>query len=64
MVSNFKMNKEYDVCVVGADLSGSVIAERFANELSKAVLVIDKQNHKGGNCYDYIEEETNILVNK
>eukprot|EP00957_Ditylum_brightwellii_P121273 9248374-Ditylum_brightwellii.AAC.1 len=60
MVSNFNMNKEYDVYVVGAGLSGSLIAERFANELGKAVLVIDKQNHKGGNCYDYIDKETNI----
>jgi len=64
MMSNFKMNKEYDVCVVGAGFSGSVIAERFANELGKTVLVIDKRNHIGGNCYDYIDEETNIRVNK
>eukprot|EP00957_Ditylum_brightwellii_P127464 9719838-Ditylum_brightwellii.AAC.1 len=63
-MSSFKMNKEYDVCVVGAGFSGSVIAERFANELGKTVLVIDKRNHIGGNCYDYIDEETNIRVNK
>ena len=28
------------------------------------VLVIDKRDHIGGNCYDYHDEETNILMNK
>lgn len=47
------LQKEYDVCVVGAGLSGSIIAERIANGLNKKVLVIDKRDHIGGNCYDY-----------
>ena len=56
--------QEYDVCIVGAGLSGSVIAERFANELNKKVLIIDKREHIGGNCYDYTDQETGIRVNK
>jgi len=56
--------KEYDVCIVGAGLSGSVLAERFANDLHKKVLIIDKREHIGGNCYDYMDEETGIRVNK
>jgi UDP-galactopyranose mutase len=54
----------YDVIVVGAGLSGAVCAERFANVLGKRVLVIDKRHHIGGNCYDYIDDETGLLISK
>jgi len=50
--------------VVGCGLSGIVIAERIANILKKEVLIIEKLDHIGGNCYDYIDKETNILINK
>lgn len=50
--------------VVGCGLAGSVIAERIANVLKSKVTIIEKRNHIGGNCYDYIDKETNILVNK
>ena len=53
-----------DVCIVGAGLSGAVIAERYANELKQSVLVMEKRDHIGGNCYDYIDEETGIRVSK
>ena len=56
-------NKNYDILVVGAGLSGSVIAERCANCSNLKVLVIDKRSHLGGNCYDYIDEN-GILINK
>ena len=52
----------YDILVVGAGLSGAVIAERFANA-GKKVCVIDKRNHIGGNCYDEINEN-GIRINK
>jgi UDP-galactopyranose mutase len=58
------LSRHHDVCVVGSGLSGSVIAERFANVLKKSVLVIEKRDHIGGNCYDYIDKETNIRVSK
>jgi UDP-galactopyranose mutase len=50
--------------IVGAGLSGSVLAERIANINNEKVLVIDKRDHIGGNCYDYIDNETKILMNK
>lgn len=56
--------KMYDIIVVGCGLSGCVIAERFANVLNKKVLIIDKRDHIGGNCYDFIDEDTNIRVSK
>jgi UDP-galactopyranose mutase len=50
--------------IVGCGLSGCVIAERIANVLNQDVLIIDKRDHIGGNCYDYIDEETGIRVHK
>ncbi len=52
----------YDFLIVGAGFSGSVLAERLAND-GKKVLVIDKRNHIGGNCYDYSDDD-GILVQK
>jgi len=54
----------YDILIVGCGLSGVVIAERFSNLMNKKVLIIDKRDHIGGNVYDYIDEDTNILMNK
>jgi UDP-galactopyranose mutase len=54
---------KYDIIIVGCGLSGAVLAERFANILNKKVLIIEKRDHIGGNCYDYIDEN-GILVNK
>jgi UDP-galactopyranose mutase len=55
---------QYDVVVIGAGLSGCTIAERFANVLNKKVLIVEKRDHIGGNCYDYIDDETGIRVSK
>ncbi|MDR1912718.1 MAG: UDP-galactopyranose mutase [Helicobacteraceae bacterium] len=38
--------------IVGAGLTGAVIAERLAAK-GKPSLVIDRRDHIGGNCYDY-----------
>ena len=43
----------YDAVVIGAGLSGAVIAERLASQLDYKVLVVEKRDHIGGNCYDY-----------
>lgn len=56
--------QEYDVLVVGAGLFGLTMAERLANELGKKVLVIDKRNHIGGNCYSEFDPETGIECHK
>lgn len=53
----------YDIVIVGAGLSGAVLAERFARVLNKKVLVIDKRDHIAGNCYDYTNQD-GILMNK
>jgi hypothetical protein len=55
---------QYDVCIVGAGLSGAIIAERYATTLEKTVYVMEKRNHIGGNCFDYVDKESGIRVNK
>ena len=55
---------ETDILIVGCGLSGVVIAEQLASIHNKKVLIIDKREHVGGNCYDYIDEYTNIRVSK
>lgn len=52
----------FDVVVVGAGLSGAVMAREFA-ESGKRVLVIEKRGHIGGNCYDE-KNEYGILVHR
>lgn len=42
----------YDVVIVGSGLSGAIIARRYATELNKKVLILEKRNHIGGNVYD------------
>eukprot|EP00667_Euglena_gracilis_P008531 EG_transcript_8646 len=54
---------EADIVVVGAGLSGAVIAERYARLLGKRVLVLERRPHIAGNCYDYVDSETGVLVN-
>lgn len=56
-------SNQYDVLIVGAGISGATLAERFANEGKKRVLIIDKRDHIGGNCYDYFDD-AGILVPK
>ena len=50
------LRDEYDLVIVGAGLSGAVIAERASSQLGLTSLVIDKRDHIGGNCYDFIDE--------
>lgn len=54
---------KYDFLIVGSGLSGAVLAERIASGLGKKVLVVEKRNHIGGNCYDY-KDSHGILVHK
>ncbi len=53
----------FNYIIVGAGFAGSVIAERIANVLNQKVLIIEKRNHIGGNCYDF-KDENNIIVHK
>lgn len=52
----------FDIVVVGAGISGATLAERYAS-LGRKVLVLEKRDHIGGNCYDYYNEH-GILVSK
>ena len=53
----------YEYLIVGAGISGSVLANLIAEKLNKKVLVIDRKNHIAGNCYDY-KDENNITMHK
>jgi len=50
------------ILVVGAGFSGAVIARTLA-DAGHFVVVIDKRDHVGGNCYDY-ENEHGIRIHK
>jgi len=51
----------FNYTIVGAGLAGAVMAERIANILDEKVLVIERRNHIGGNCYDEIDK-TGIII--
>lgn len=48
--------------IIGAGLSGLVLAERLANVKKEQVLIIDRRKTIGGNCAD--EDSSGILVQK
>lgn len=50
-----------NILIVGAGLSGCVLAERFAS-IGHDITVIDKRDHIGGNVYDYLID--GIMVSK
>lgn len=52
--------KEYKYVIVGAGFLGATIAERVASQLGEEVLIIEKRNHIGGNCYSQTDSNTNI----
>ncbi|NLO19508.1 MAG: UDP-galactopyranose mutase [Ignavibacteria bacterium] len=54
---------KYDFMIVGAGFAGTVLAERITSELNKKVIIVDKRNHVGGNCYDYYDTN-GVLVHK
>ncbi|MDP2302734.1 MAG: UDP-galactopyranose mutase [Ignavibacteria bacterium] len=53
----------YDYLIIGAGFAGSVMAERFASQFNKKVLIVEKRNHIAGNAYDEYDEH-GILVHK
>ena len=53
----------FEYVIIGAGLAGSILAERIANILDKKVLIIEKRNHIGGNCFDYYNGD-GVLVHK
>lgn len=49
--------------IVGAGLSGCVIAEQLAENPDNHILLIDKKKHIGGTCFDFYNDD-GILVHK
>lgn len=49
--------------VVGAGITGAIIAQNIARHLDEKVLVIDKKEHIAGNCFDS-KDENGITVHK
>jgi UDP-galactopyranose mutase len=45
------MRDSYDYLIVGAGLSGVVLAERLGS-IGRTCLVVERRNHIGGNCHD------------
>ena len=62
-LDQFPARKKWDICTVGAGISGSVMAERYASIANKSSLVMDIRQHIGGNCYDWRDPHTGILMN-
>lgn len=52
----------YDYIIIGAGFAGAVVAQKMA-EKGKKVLILEKRDHIGGNCYDE-NDEHGILIHK
>ncbi len=46
----------YDDIVIGCGFAGAVVARELAEKGGRKVLIIDRRNHIGGNCYDAPDE--------
>lgn len=55
------MNNKKHILIVGAGLTGAVIARELA-EAGHAVRIIDSRSHIAGNCYSERDARTGIMV--
>ena len=53
-----------DFLIVGSGFYGAVLAERLANILKKKVLIIEKRNHIGGNCFSEVDKKSGVEYHK
>lgn len=52
-----------DILIIGAGLTGAVLARELAENHNKKVVIWERRNHIAGNMYDY-KDEHSILVQK
>ena len=45
----------YNSIVIGSGIAGSVVARQLAEKGGHKVLVVEKRDHIGGNCYDRLD---------
>jgi UDP-galactopyranose mutase len=57
------VQQSYDYLIVGSGLFGAVFAQQ-AIENGRSVLVIEKRDHIGGNCYSHEWADTRIIVHR
>lgn len=48
-------SNQYDYIIVGAGLSGGILARLLAENLDKRILIVDRRNHISGNIYDFVD---------
>ena len=54
---------KFSAVVAGAGISGATVAARLASA-GLRVLVLEAKSHVGGNCHDFRDAGTGILVHK
>jgi len=55
------MPEKADYLIVGAGLSGAIMAQELASDPRRKIIVIDRRPHIAGNCHDYYDKH-GILV--
>lgn len=55
--------QDYDFILIGAGLFNIVLAEKLSKR-NKKILIIEKRNHIGGNCFDERDSQTKIITHK
>ena len=51
------------ILIVGAGFAGAIHARQLADK-GYQVTIVDKRDHIGGNCYDYIDKETSVRIHR